>query len=399
MKKRIFISTCYMQIGGVERSLLGLLNSIDYSKYEVDLFIQNHSGEFMDMIPDSVNVLPEIKRYKSLSTPIVGLFKQGSVLIGITRLLARFHTQLFKKLNKLTENYSSTTYVAKYAMPFLPSLFTYGEYDLAISFLIPHNIVLKKVKAKHKIAWIHSDYSFIGLDKKVELPIWQEYDSIASISEEVSRAFLVRFPSLKEKLVLIENILSSSFVRQQAEEFSASSEMPRKNGELILCSVGRFTEQKNFVNAVHICKCLLNKGVDIKWYLVGYGPDEKKIVDEINKLQMNDFFFILGKKVNPYPYIHNCDIYIQPSLYEGKAVTVREAQMLFKPVVITDFPTSKSQLKNGYDGEIVPLDNEGAAKGIYNFLMDKNKQDMIIENLKQNDFGNESEVGKIYDLC
>ena len=66
------------------------------------------------------------------------------------------------------------------------------------------------------------------------------------------------------------------------------------------------------------------------------------IHDKIKESGMEDEVIILGKKANPYPYIKKCDIYIQPSRYEGKAVTVLEAQMLGKPVVITDFPSSDS---------------------------------------------------------
>ena len=113
---------------------------------------------------------------------------------------------------------------------------------------------------------------------------------------------------------------------------------------------------------------------------------------------MQEHVFILGKKTNPYPYIKACDFYIQPSRYEGKAVTVREAQILCKPVVITDFPTSKSQLIDGYDGVIVPMDNTGCAKGIVDFIRNKELQEKIINNLKNNDYSNSKEVEKIYRI-
>ena len=93
-----------------------------------------------------------------------------------------------------------------------------------------------------------------------------------------------------------------------------------------------------------------------------------------------------------------CDIYVQPSRYEGKAVTVREAQILYKPVVITNFPTAKSQLQDGVDGLIVPLDNDLAAKGIANFIKNVSLQQRFIEYMQTHDYGNEKEVKKIYAL-
>ena len=113
---------------------------------------------------------------------------------------------------------------------------------------------------------------------------------------------------------------------------------------------------------------------------------------------MENYVVVLGKKINPYPYIKACDFYVQPSRYEGKAVTVREAQILCKPVIITDFPTAKSQLKDGYDGIIVPMDDKGCAEGIVNFINNNELQKKIINNLKKNDYSNSNEINKIYTL-
>ena len=113
---------------------------------------------------------------------------------------------------------------------------------------------------------------------------------------------------------------------------------------------------------------------------------------------MEDRVIILGKKSNPYPYIKKCDIYIQPSRYEGKAVTVLEAQILKKPVIITAFPSSNSQLENKVDGIIVPMDDEGCAKGIANVIRDKELRQQLIDNCAKRDYSNKTEVEKIYKL-
>ena len=107
---------------------------------------------------------------------------------------------------------------------------------------------------------------------------------------------------------------------------------------------------------------------------------------------------ILGKRTNPYPYIKACDIYVQPSRYEGKSVTVREAQMLYKPVVVTNYATAPSQIQDGIDGRIVPMNNEDCAKGIAEFILDKELQQHIVDYLQAHDYGNEKEIGKLYEL-
>ena len=113
---------------------------------------------------------------------------------------------------------------------------------------------------------------------------------------------------------------------------------------------------------------------------------------------MERHVILLGKKTNPYPYIKACDLYVQPSRYEGKSVTVREAQMLGKPVVITDYNTAKSQVRNQLDGMIVPLDNEACANAIEPILRDTSLQQKLSDYCLNHDFGNEAEIDKIYSL-
>lgn len=398
MKKRIFIAIHYMEIGGAERSLLGLLNAIDTSRFDVDLFVYQHTGEFMSFIPKQINLLPENKKYSTLERPIKTILKEGYFDMVLARLWAKFQAKRFIRKNKFVDGSCAFQYIAKATTPFLPSLKHLGEYDLAISFVTPHNIVRDKVLAKKKMAWIHTDYSTVQVNAALELPVWAAYDYIASISESVTTAFLKTFPSLENKIKPIENILSPAFVREQAELENANNEMPGEPGVTRLLSVGRFGTAKNFDNIPAICRILVENGVNAKWYLIGYGGDEALIKTNIAKEGMKDRVIILGKKSNPYPYMKACDIYVQPSRYEGKAVTVREAQMLYKPVVITSFPTAKSQLTDGVDGVIVLLDNEGAARGILQFIQNKVLQAQIIENLRKNDYGNETEVEKIYKL-
>ena len=113
---------------------------------------------------------------------------------------------------------------------------------------------------------------------------------------------------------------------------------------------------------------------------------------------MQDYCIILGKKENPYPYMAACDVYVQPSRFEGKAVTVREAQILCKPVVIANYKTASSQVQDGIDGIIFPQSNEEMADAIVTFLQNKQKQEQIIDYLQTHHYGNENEVKKLDEL-
>jgi glycosyltransferase involved in cell wall biosynthesis len=400
MKPRIFINMHYMELGGAERALLGLLNALDTDKVDVDLFLNQHTGEFMPLIPDKINLLPERRGYNALERPIKQILKEGQFGVAFGRWRARrrykeYHETLTTEEKRFDS--SAFHYVADSAQPFLPSLEDLGEYDLAISFLQPHNIVLNKVKAKRKVAWIHTDYSSVHVNTKLELPIWAGFDYIASISPDCTKSFLKAFPSLENKIIEIENILSSDFIRQQAELLDVSDEMPKHGINLL--SVGRYCHAKNYDNVPDIMKRLLEKGFkDLRWYIIGFGGDEPLIRQKIAEAGMEGHVILLGKKDNPYPYIKACDIYVQPSRYEGKSVTVREAQVLCKPVVVSNYPTAKSQIKDGVDGIIVPQDNDGCADGISRAIQRRAQLNAFTAYLQEHDYCNETEIEKILHL-
>ena len=72
--------------------------------------------------------------------------------------------------------------------------------------------------------------------------------------------------------------------------------------------------------------------------------------------------------------------------------------MLCKPVVITCYATSASQLEDGVDGVIVPMENEGCAAGIESVIRDETVRQRLIENTKKRDYTNAEEVMKIFKL-
>lgn len=408
MKKKLFIAIHYLEIGGAEMSLIGLLQSFDYSKVDVDLFIYRHQGELLAMIPKEVNLLPEIPAYAQIEAPLKETIKKRFLHIAYGRLKAKWEHKRFMKRNHPIDRGAIFGYIAKNVTPYLPDINPETTYDLAISFLTPHNIVLQKVKAKKKACWIHTDYTKVAVNAELELPVWDGYDHIVSISEEVTASFLKVFPTLKDKIVLIENILSERFVRGRAKmeiQTDIHQVSSYNDTTLNLLSVGRFTYAKNYDNVPDICKqinyqlSIIHYPLKVCWYLIGYGGDEALIRQKIQEAGMEDHVIILGKKSNPYPYIKACDIYIQPSRYEGKSVTVREAQILCKPVIVTNYTTAPSQIKDGIDGVIVPMENAKCADGIVDFIKNKDLQMQIIDYLQTHHYGNEEEVEKVYQLC
>ncbi|MBO7634961.1 MAG: glycosyltransferase [Paludibacteraceae bacterium] len=397
MKPRIFIAMHYMELGGAESALLGLLQAHDPKKADIDLFLYDHVGELMQYIPTSVFLMPKIEVYSMLERPIYELLRKGYWGVALGRTLASFFAKQEKKNNKENlDDISVYYYIAKFVNPFLPKINPSLEYDLAISFLQPHLYVLQKVSARKKLAWLHTDYSKVFVSEKEEA-VWSQYNYIAAISEEVGHSFVKRFPNLNSKIIPIENILSSKFIRERANEFE--NDLPGSGFRLL--TIGRYSYPKKLEDIPLLTVKIQNAFPDLKWYIIGYGNpiEEKKIQDNISKEGVQDSVVLLGKQTNPYPFIKACDVYVQPSRYEGKSITVREAQILCKPVIVTAYPTAPSQIQDGVDGVIVPLDIEQCAKSIISFLKDIEKQVKIVNYLSEHDYGNENEINKIYQLA
>lgn len=397
MKKKILICSHTLIIGGVERSLIDLLNCIDYENHDVDLFLYRHIGEWMNEIPKEVNLLPEIPEYACLYKSFSEIHKFSEYKVYLGRAIGKYLSMIYSSIKRFPQSFVGIEYSHKYTKIFMPKISPSTKYDLAISFLTPHYFVAEKVNANKKIAWIHTDYSDknFNVNIKSELKMWSKYDNIASISDECTKGFLIKFPQLKDKIIKVENCLSSKVIIEKSKEY-LPSEYSDENINIL--SVGRYSMAKNFDNVPEICKKVREAGYNIKWFLLGYGSCENLIIEKIKEFQMENKVILLGKRENPYPYIKNCDIYIQPSRYEGKCVAAREAQILNKPVIITNYATANSQLKDGYDGVIVPMDNEGCAQGIVDVIKNKELQRKLIENTKTVDYTNSSELQKIYDL-
>lgn len=396
--KRILFFSHAMEIGGAERALLGLLENIDTSRYNVDLFLMRHKGELLECIPDNINILPEIPQYSCLAVPIKEVLIKGQIRIALGRIIGNYRAKKKVAKRHFTEaNGVAIEYSHKYTKRYMP-IISDQEYDLAISFLTPHYLVTEKVKAKKKIAWIHTDYDNVKVDTESELKMWEKYDNIISISDNVTVNFLKTFPTLSSKIQVIENIMPMECMLKKAKEKIIHDDMTQDDCDIKLLSIGRFSEAKNFDNVPEICKLIREFGLNIKWYLIGFGGDEDIIRQKIQEHGMQDYVIILGKKVNPYPYINACDLYVQPSRYEGKCVAVREAQILHKPVVITNYTTSGSQLTDGFDGVVVPMDNQGCAEGIIKVLNNKELMKTLSENTKKVDYTNSKEVEKLYSI-
>ena len=271
------------------------------------------------------------------------------------------------------------------------------EYDVAVGYLGGESTyyIVDKVKAKRKIHWVHNDYRTSGMPKKYDLKLFPRVDAIVTISDECLEILKEEFPIFKDKMICIENITSSVVINNRATEFKPKEYIGVEN---VLLSVGRLSEQKGFDMAISAASKLKKQQINFKWFIIGSGPLESKLKNQIKKEKVEDYVVLIGTKENPYPYIKNCDLFVQPSRYEGKSVVIDEAKILAKPIVATAYPTVRDQIRNANEGVIVELSVDGIYKGLKEMVFDKTKQKEISNYLENHEYGNQTEIKKYIKL-
>ncbi|EJS60845.1 glycosyltransferase [Bacillus nitratireducens] len=391
MKKDVLFVINNLNCGGAEKSLISLLNTMDYSRYNVDLFLFKHEGLFLNKIPKQVNVLEEPLEYQLFDMPIkaaiMKCLRQGRLDIALSRVCAGY---LFKsEKNKARCEQRVWRYLSK-------SLQNISKkYDVAIGYLEknPVYFCIDKVNANKKIGFIHTDYDKLGMDPNIDRGYFRSLDHIVTVSEECANVLKQRFSIYNDKIGVIHNIVSPSTINKMSQE---KVDLERKGVKLV--SVGRLSHEKGFDLAIEACKNLVGDGYEIKWYIIGEGEGRGKLEKMIEENHLQDHFLLLGLKENPYPYIREADIYVQPSRFEGKSIAIDEAKILHKPIVVTNFSTAKDQIKNEENGLIIDMDAHSLSEGIKKLIHNEELRNKLIKNLSDEELGTESEIKKLYTL-
>lgn len=394
MKKNILFVMNNLNCGGAEKALISLLEIIDYSKYNVDLFLFKHAGIFINKLPKEINLLPEPVNYKYFDMPITQslaeLINKGDFRTafsrGILGYLAKTETNGAIIEQKLWRHMSRSIDEIK------------NEYDVAIGFLEknPVYFCVDKVKAKQKIGWIHTDYNKLGIDYRTEKGYFEKLDYIITVSEELVSILKRNFPELEEKFMCIHNIVSSKMIKKMSLGKVVLKEADDRSMSLI--SVGRLAKEKGLDISLEAFDILVKRGHNIKWYLIGEGNVRDTLEKSIKERNLGDRVKLLGLKTNPYPYIKQSDIYIQTSRYEGKSISIDEAKILAKPILITNFETANDHIRNNINGIIAEMNPLAVANSLELLITEEKLRNKFIDNLMKEELGTESEINYLYEL-
>lgn len=396
--KNILLVYDRMMIGGTTTALLSLLSAIDYSEYSVDLLLFKNEGSFMDMIPKEVNLLPEACR------PVFG----GAVPLKLQKaLISVFNGKLFGAMKAFLK-YRGTQkgslsmilyyYFADAAV--ISSRKLTKKYDAVVSFIegwSTHYAMSGKVDAKYRACVIHPDYINSSLIPEADKKVFSVADNIFTVSENCKVNMCKVFPEYTDKTEVLENICSAKYIRARAE---AGNEVMEKHS-LDLCTVCRCDVQvKGLDRMISALSRLKKEGLlgNVHWHLIGGGDDflmVRRMVDEEN---LSDNVTMYGSMDNPLTLLSQADMFVLTSRYEGKPVSVVEAQVLGVPCFVTAFASAPEQVTDGVNGMICENSTDGVYRGLKYIVSNISVVEKFRKELSENICDNSTEVQKLYNF-
>ena len=394
MKKKILFVIDSLHCAGAEKSLTTLLSLLDYSKYDVDLQLFGYGGALEELVPKEVNILKPMEyiKFSSLSTKnaVIKSLKN----MNFKMLSSRLRFSLAIRKNNYSNAQKARVYWQKVSNVIEKNN---KEYDIAISYAqgVPTFYVAEKVCAKKKLAWVNVSYKLEDEDRAFQEQFYDKYNKIVAVSDSAKNVFLETFNKYNDKLEIIYDINDADFIKKMSVQGQSYND--NYTGLRIL-TIGRLDNLKGYDIALESCKILKEKGVKFKWYSIGIGPLKEEIEKYIKDNNLENHFKLLGVKSNPYPFIKDCDIYVQTSKSEGFGIAIAEARMLNKPVVTTRFDAVYNQMKDRKNGLVVDMNSQGIVNGILELINNKKLTNEIISYLKTEKKGNTEELEKFYKL-
>ena len=390
-KKDILFVMNNLNVGGAEKALVSLLQVFNYEKYNVDLLLFKKEGSFLSQVRPEVNILEEPRNYRFFDMPFSQVLREN-FFKGEWNIIYR-RIQFKIKSGKAENSVEAEQFSWK---PLSKTLETLPKnYDVAIGFLEknPNYFVVDHTMATKKIGWIHNDYIALGLNKKTDDYFFDKLNSIVTVSEECVKSLQNTFLNFQDKIKLIRNFSSLKQIYSLADE-----NVPALLNKKYILTIGRLSEQKAIDKAIDAFETLQKSDAELEWIVLGEGHLRSDLEKIIKEKGFENRFHLLGNKINPYPYLKKCTVYVQTSIFEGKSIAIDEAKLFFKPIVITNYPSAKDQINDGVNGLLADLSSDSIAEKIRLLLDDWNLQKTFEVNLKNERHCDENEIEKLYQL-
>ena len=329
--KKILLSARDLRIGGIEKSLINLINYLLENKYKITLVLEEKKGELLEEIDDRVKII----KY----TP----------------------SKTIKPLRKFINLLKRLGFIIRYR----------NRFDTSISFAtyLKSGSFVARTASKNSILWCHADYLslFKGDKEKVEdffeELYYDDFSKIVFVSKKAQETFLEVFP-MQKNTYFCNNLVDYKKIYNQT---LAEIDIKYDESKTTFVNVGRHDEtQKKLTRIIEAAKLLKKDNYKFRVIFVGDGEDTDKYKELTKEYNLQKNIIFVGAKENPYPYYKIANCVILSSDYEGYPVVFLESYVLNRPIITTDV-SDFEEIRNKR-GIVVQKDTESIYKAMKNFI-------------------------------
>ena len=344
-----------MEMGGVEKVMLSLLNNLDKEKFDMTVLLSLNQGELRNEFPHHVRKIYLVDGKEDLST--------NPVLQKIQLLQRKWKLEKFRKNpEKIDREILKNEFDVEIAM-------TYNDFDPVLN---------SSNKNSKKIGWFHSEIDLPKLQPLVPqiLEQFPQFDHMVYCSEKIMQIMHRTYPNLQyPPESVIVNAVPVDEIRKKSEE-----KIPHFKNRPVFVSVGRLHTRKGYHKLMDAHHKLLKEGFEHSVVIIGDGEELPNLLLQQKNLGVEETFIFAGNKMNPYPYIKNADFFIMPSESEAWPLVISEALILQKPIIATKVGDVDLMIEDGKTGHLIRYETSEIYEAMKKFLTDEN----FVQNIKEN---------------
>ncbi|KFF27957.1 glycosyltransferase [Chryseobacterium vrystaatense] len=359
-----------MEMGGVEKVILSILNNLDRDKFDITVCLNLNQGELRNEFPKHIK--------KIYLTDGKEDFSKNPLIHKLQLLRRRLKLSRALKDHKISDRLLGNK---KFDIEIAP---TYSAFS---------SVINSSNKASRKIGWFHSEINVPTLQPLVPdiLKNFPQFDHMIYCSQKIKDLMHNYYPQLQypEESVVINAIPIEEIKRKAEEKIEALPEGP------VFVSVGRLHNRKGYHKLIDAHKRLIDEGFHHTIIVVGSGEEMKNLTEQIRVNNVQDTFILSGNRMNPYPYVKNADYFILPSESEAWPLVIAEALILQKPIIATDTGDVGVMIKDRETGYLINYETDEMYSAMKTFLTDPELIARIRKNLEtiEDQFDNQ----KIFD--
>ncbi|WP_245915786.1 glycosyltransferase [Apibacter adventoris] len=344
-----------MEMGGVQKVILDLLNNLSKDKFEFTLLLNLYQGELRNDIPKNVKLLYLTKGKED--------FSKNPLLKKIQLAFRLLKLYLYKK-------FPSFQLKEKYDIEVASS---YSEYDMTLN---------SSNKNSKKIAWFHSEVTYERLRSKSwdYIKKMKKFDYVVFCANQIRNLIEEKYGITFSNSSVIYNAVHVDEIKKKAEEYNVDYGKLKKP---IFCSIGRLHSRKGYEILVNVHARLINENYIHSIVIVGDGEEMDRLKKQVIALKVEKTFKLLGTKLNPYPYLKAADYFVLPTKSEAYPLVINEALALEKPIISTRVGGIPEMIDNNINGLLVNCNEEEIYQGMKKFIQNSKFVDDIKRNLEK----------------